>query len=128
MKKAVCALVLLASLYRSGENAAVEAATVSTAAKTVSVQLTVNSPGADGTQFVLQGLQTPATPSYTCSKMSAAAGKGTSVHFAVVDLNGINGVTITVSGTLVGRLAVANATYVDQSGKTIAGRVAVKQL
>jgi hypothetical protein len=128
MKKAVCALVLIASLYHSGEDAAVEAATYSTAAKTVSVQLTVNSPGADGTQFVLQGLQTPAAPSYTCSKMSAAAGNGTSVHFAVVDLNGVNGVKITVSGTLVGKLAVTNATYVDQSGNTVAGRVAVKLL
>ena len=127
MKTAVCALVLVTFLYGFGENRALEAATTSTA-KAVSVELTINSPGADGTQFVLQGLQTPAVPTYTCSKTSAAAGDGTSVHFAVVDLNGINRVKITVNGTLVGKLAVTNATYVDQSGKSIPGGIAVRNL
>jgi len=126
MKKAVCALLIAASLFGAGQ---IPAALAATTAKTVSLQLTINSPGANGSQFVLQGLQTPASPVYSCSKTAAAAGDGSNnVHFAVVDLGGVNKTTITVSGTQVGTLAVTNATYVNQSGKAIAGSVAVKQL
>ena len=126
MKKAVCALLLAASVYGFGEIPAAKAAT----AKAVSLQLTINSPGANGSQFVLQGLQTPASPVYTCSKTNAAAaGNGTSsVSFVVVDLGGVNKATITVSGTQVGTLAVTNAKYVNQSGSAITGNVTVKQL
>lgn len=127
MKKTVCALLLAASVYGFGEIPAAKAATT---AKTVSLQLTINSPGANGSQFVLQGLQTPASPVYSCSKTnSAAAGDGTSsVRFAVVDLSGVNKATITVSGTQVGTLAVTDAKYVDQSGNAVTGGVTVKRI
>jgi len=126
MKKAVCALLLAVSVCGFGHIPAAGAAT----AKTVSYQLTINSPGAGGSQFVLKGLQTPANPVYSCSKTnSAAAGDGTSsVSFAVVDLGGVNKTTITVTGTQVGTLAVTNAKYVDQSGKPISGNVTVKRI
>ncbi|QEM67465.1 hypothetical protein FO488_04440 [Geobacter sp. FeAm09] len=123
MKKLLFVLTLIASLYVSAQPAAVDAAT----GQAVSVVLTINSSGARGAQFVLQGLQTPSTPSYSCSKTSAAAGDGTSVHFAVVDLSGINQTKVTVQGTLVGTLAVTDATYVDQTGKAISGKIAIKQ-
>jgi len=126
MKKAVCALLLAASAAGFGQIPAASAAT----SKTVTLQLTINSPGAGGSQFVLQGLKTPADPAYSCSKTtSAAAGDGTgSVSFAVVDLSGVNKATITVSGTQVGTLAVTNAKYVDQSGNSITGGVTVKRI
>ncbi len=127
MKKAVCALLLAASVYGFGEIPAAKAATTT---KAVSLQLTINSPGANGSQFVLKGLQTPASPVYTCSKTNAAAaGDGaSSVHFAVVDLGGDNKTTITVSGTQVGTLSVTDAKYVDPSGNAITGGVTVKRI
>ncbi|GFE60573.1 hypothetical protein [Geobacter sp. AOG2] len=125
MKKAVYALLLATAVYGAGEIPAANAAT----AKTVSLQLTINSPGAGGSQFVLQGLRTPTDPVYSCSKTAAAAGDGTSsVRFAVVDLSGVNKTTITVSGTQVGTLAVTDAKYVDQLGNAITGGVTVKRV
>jgi hypothetical protein len=123
VKQILFVLTLIASLYVSAEPAAVDAAT----GKTVSVDLTINSSGASGAQFVLKGLQTPTAPTYSCSKTSAAAGDGTSVHFAVVDLNGVNRVKVTVKGTLIGSLAVTDATYVNQSGKAISGKIGIRQ-
>jgi hypothetical protein len=132
MKKMLIALILMAFVYGSVENTAiVNASTGSITGKSVSIELTINSPGASGSQFILKGLQTPATPYYSCAKtetVTDAFGNGTSVHFALLDLNGVNTTKITVKGTVVGRLSIINDTYVDQSGKSIAGRVSVKQL
>lgn len=124
MKKALCALVLAASVYGFGHSPAATAAT----SKTVTLQLTINSPGAGGSQFVLKGLQTPADPVYSCSKTAAAAGDGTSVRFAVVDTSSINRTTITVSGTQIGTLFVTDAKYVDQSGNSVTGGVSIKRI
>jgi hypothetical protein len=131
MKKVLIAIILIASWYCTVENATVDASTGSTAQKFVSVELTVNSHGANGSQFILKGLQTPAKPSYACTKTSTvsdASGNGTSVHFAVVDLNGVDKVKITVKGTAVGKLTVINDTFVDQSGNPVAGKISVRKL
>lgn len=128
MKKALCALVLAASAFGFGHSPAATAATSSTTSKNVTLQLTINSPGAGGSQFVLQGLKTPTDPVYSCSKTTAAAGDGTSVHFAVVDTSSINRTTITVSGTQIGTLFVKDAKYVDQSGNSITGGVSIKRI
>lgn len=123
MKKIVFVFAIVASLYVSAQPATVDAAT----GQTASVVLTINSSNARGAQFVLKGLQTPASPIYSCSKTSAAAGDGTSVHFAVVDLNSINQTKVTVQGTVIGPLTVTGATYVDQAGKAISGGISIRK-
>ena len=131
MKKMLIALILIASVSGSVENAAVNASTDSTRLKPVSVELTVKSPGAGGSQFILKGLRTPASPDYACSMtqtVTDAFSDGTSVHFAVLGLNGVDQAKITVNGRVVGKLVVINDTYVDQSGNSIVGRIAVRQL
>jgi hypothetical protein len=131
MKKVLLILILIASVYGTVENTTVGASTGLTALKTASFELTVNSPGASGSQFILKGLHTPATPDYACTKTSTVAlatGKDTGVNFAVVDLNGVDKVKITVKGTVVSKLAIINDTYVDQSGKSIVGRISVRKL
>jgi hypothetical protein len=130
MKKVFFLLILIASVSGSVINPTVNASTGSTALKTVTVELTVKSPGAGGSHFVLKGLQTPKTPTFACTKtstVSEAFGDGTSVHFALVDVNGVDNSKITVRGTVIGRLAVINDTYIDPSGKSIVGNVAVRQ-
>ena len=130
MKKVLFSLILIAALSGSVENGAVNASTGSTAFKTVTVELTLNSPGAGGSQFVLKGLHTPTTPNYACANtltVSDAFSDGKSVHFAVLGLNGIDQAKITVRGVVVSKLSVVNDTYVDKSGKSIDGHVAVRQ-
>lgn len=130
MKKMFVLFILIAFFSVPVENRAVNASTGSNETKAVTVELTVKSPGAGGSRFVLKGLETPTMPSYTCTKTSTvsdAFGDGTSVHFAIVDVNGIDQAKITVTGTVVSKLAVINDTYVDQSGKSIVGNVVVRQ-
>jgi hypothetical protein len=62
MKKVLISLILMTSVYGSAELATVHAATVSAALKPVSVELTISSYGAGGSQFTLKGLQTPSNP------------------------------------------------------------------
>jgi hypothetical protein len=131
MKKVLISLILMTSVYGSAELATVHAATVSAALKPVSVELTISSYGAGGSQFTLKGLQTPSNPDYSCTKTSAvstATGDGTSVKFALVDLESVDKVKIIVKGTAVGRLAVINDSYIDQSGNASVGRVSVRLL
>ncbi len=131
MKKVFYLLIILASVCGFVEYATTNAFAATATPKPVTVELTINSPGAGGSQFMLKGLQTPSVPSYTCTKTSAvsdAFGTATGIRFALIDINGINKVKITVTGVVVGRLSVSNATYVDQSGKSISGRISVRQL
>jgi len=131
MKKVLFTLILVATVHVLAEFATVDASIGSTTLKPVSVELTVNSPGAGGSQFILNGLQTPEKPSYACAKTSTvsdASGNGKSVHFAVVDTTGVDKVKIIVKGTAVGRLAVIKDSYVDQSGKSIVGRITIRQI
>jgi hypothetical protein len=126
MKKAVISLTLLAAMYGSVQHATVNAATYS---RPVSVELTINSIGAGGSQFTLKGLQTPSTPDYVCTKtsvVSSANGNGTSVKFALVDINSVDKVKITVKGTAVDRLSVTNDSYIDQTGNASAGWISVR--
>jgi hypothetical protein len=60
--------------------------------------------------------------------VSTATGDGTSVKFALVDLESVDKVKIIVKGTAVGRLAVINDSYIDQSGNASVGRVSVRLL
>lgn len=131
MKKVLILLILIAAVYGSVEHSTVSAATGSLAFRPVSVELTINSLGAGGSQFTLKGLQTPSTPDYVCTKtsvVSAAAGDGTSVRFAFVDTSGVDKIKITVKGTAVDRLAVINDSYIDQSGNASTGKVSVRLL
>jgi hypothetical protein len=129
MKKVLISLILITSVYGSVEHSTVNAATGSTSLKPVTVELTINSFGAGGSQFTLKGLQTPASPDYVCTKtsvVSAATGDGTSVKFALVDIDSVDNIKITVKGTTVGKLAVINDSYIDQSGNASAGRISVR--
>jgi len=131
MKKVLISLTLIAAMYGAVARSTVNAATYSDAPKPVSVELTINSYGAGGSQFTLKGLQTPANPDYVCTKtsvVSAATGDGTSVKFALVDISSVNKIKITVKGTAVGKLTVTDDSYIDQSGKARTGWISVRTL
>lgn len=131
MKKVLILLILVASVCGFVEHSTVSAATGWTASRPVSVELTVSSFGAGGSQFTLKGLQTPSTPDYVCNKpsvVSAAIGDGSSVKFALVDTNGIDTIKLTVKGTAVDKLTVTNDSYIDQSGSASTGRIYVRVL
>ena len=131
MKKVLISLILIASVYVCAKYSTVNAATDYAVFKPVSVELTINSSGAGGSQFTLRGLQTPLNPDYVCTKasaVSAANGDGASVKFALVDIDGVDKVKITVKGSAVGKLTVINDSYIDKSGNASAGRIAVRML
>jgi hypothetical protein len=131
MKKLLILLILIASVYVSARHTTVNAAIYSAVSKPVSVELTINSSGAGGSQFTLKGLQTPSSPNYVCTKSSAvtaANGDGTSVKFALVDSAGVDKVKIIVNGSAIGKLTVINDSYIDQSGNASVGRIAVRLL
>jgi len=131
VKKVFIAIILVVSIWGFGKITAVIASPGSTTTKLTTVELTINSSGAGGSQFILNGLQTPATPIFACTKTSSladVAGTGTGVHVAIVDAYGVDSVKVTVTGTVVGKLTVQNDTYVDLSGNPISGRIAVRQL
>jgi hypothetical protein len=125
MKKTLVSLVLTAAICGFAGRATVDAAT-GWFSRPLSVELTVSTVGAGGTQFTLNGLQTPSTPDYVCTKssvVSAATGDGRSVKFALVDLESVDNIKVIVKGTAVGKLAVINDSYIDKSGNASSGRV-----
>lgn len=129
MKKILLPLILITAIFGSAEYALVAAATYSTTPRPVSVELTIYSAGAGGSQFTLKGLQTPSNPDYVCTRtsvVSAATGDGSSVKFALVDTTSIDKIKITVNGTAIGRLSVTNDSYIDQSGKASQGWISVR--
>lgn len=131
MKKMYIPLILIASLLGSLELSTVNAATRSYQNRPVSVELTIYSSGAGGSQFTLNGLQTPATPDYSCTKssvVSAASSNGTSVKFALIDADSVDKVKITIKGTAVGSLTVTDDSYINQSGNASSGRVYIRTL
>ena len=131
MKKVLVTLILITSVLASVKHSTVDAATSSYRNRTVSVELTVSSSGAGGSQFTLRGLQTPATPNYICTKssvVSSAAGTGSSVKFALIDTNGVDRVKITVQGTAVDTLSIADDSYIDQAGNARSGRIYVRTI
>ena len=131
MKKILISLILIASVYVSVHHSTGNAAINYAVLKPVSVELTINSSGAGGSQFTLRGLQTPSNPVYVCTKastVSVANGDGTSVKFALVDSDGVDKVKISVKGSVVGKLTVINDSYIDKSGNASVGRIAVRML
>jgi len=131
MKKILIPLILIAAVLVSAKYSPVDAATNWYRNRTVSVELTVSSSGAGGSQFTLRGLQTPATPNYVCTKssvVSSAAGNGSSVKFALIDTDSIDKVKITVQGTAVDNLSVTDDSYIDQAGNARSGRIYVRTI
>jgi len=129
MKKLLISFMLIASVYNLGEQSTSIAAPGSPQVKPVSIELTVNSLGAGGSQFTITGLQTPETPDYVCTKtsvVSTATGDGTSVKFALVDLDSVDKIKIMVKGTAIGKLAVIDDSYIDQAGNPQSGRISFK--
>lgn len=125
MKKALVTLILIAAVCGYVGRTPVNAAT-GWFSRPVSVELTISTVGAGGTQFTLSGLNTPSTPDYVCTKssvVSAATGDGRSVKFALVDLESVDNIKVIVKGTAVGKLAVINDSYIDKSGNASSGRV-----
>jgi len=131
MKKVLVLVALVASMIASFELSTVHAAARSYQNRPVSVELTISSSGAGGSQFTLNGLQTAATPDYVCTKasvVSVANADGTSVKFALIDTDSIDKVKITVKGTAVGSLTVTDDSYIDQTGNARSGRIYVRTL
>jgi len=131
MKKVLALLTLMTALIAAFELSTDNAAARSYQNRPVSVELTINSSGAGGSQFTLNGLQTAATPDYICTKssvVSAANGDGSSVKFALIDTDSVDKVKITVTGTAVGSLTVTDDSYIDQSGNARSGRIYVRTL
>jgi len=129
MKKLLISFMLITSVYNLGEQSTSIAAPGSPQLKPVAVELTVNSVGAGGSKFTITGLQTPETPDYVCTKasvVSAATGDGTSVKFALVDLDSVDKIKITVQGTAIGKLAVIDDSYIDQAGNARSGRISYR--
>jgi len=131
MKKVLIPLILITAVLVSAGHSPVDAATNWYRNRPVSVELTISSSGAGGSQFTLKGLQTPATPDYVCTKssvVSSAAGNGSSVKFALIDTDSVDRVKITVKGTAVDNISVTDDSYIDQAGKARSGRIYIRTI